>query len=323
MAWLFPVSAAVTGDAEHYITVEAPAELSLPGQLDACRSATPRPCSACGCRPKARSSAASMSATPPTRRRWCARAACSQEPLDSPVAVSLVQQPPLPGGKVAMLAYHLEDGSPARQARRSRPDTCAASRRTASAISGAPGSAPASDGPSCAVDQTNNVFDELIDVLAANGATLGRATACAPGSTSRTWMSSIRTWSPAAARCSSAHGLTRDTHYIASTGIEGACAHRYDIGADGCLFHSRPGARAGVVSERPRPALRDQGLQRHIRARHAHRLRRPGASFHFRHRQHRRRRPGGASWATCGASSTARWAMSRRCCARAARGSTT
>ena len=25
------------------------------------------------------------------------------------------------------------------------------------------------------------------------------------------------------------HGLTRDTHYIASTGIEGACAHRYDM----------------------------------------------------------------------------------------------
>ena len=24
------------------------------------------------------------------------------------------------------------------------------------------------------------------------------------------------------------HGLTRDTHYIASTGIEGACSHRYD-----------------------------------------------------------------------------------------------
>ncbi|MBM3558157.1 MAG: hypothetical protein FJX47_21665, partial [Alphaproteobacteria bacterium] len=25
------------------------------------------------------------------------------------------------------------------------------------------------------------------------------------------------------------HGMTKDTHFIASTGIEGACAHRYDL----------------------------------------------------------------------------------------------
>lgn len=31
-----------------------------------------------------------------------------REPLDNPVAVSMVQQTPLPGGKVAMLAYHLD-----------------------------------------------------------------------------------------------------------------------------------------------------------------------------------------------------------------------
>ena len=35
------------------------------------------------------------------------------------------------------------------------------------------------------------------------------------------------------------HGLTGATHFIASTGIEGACAHRYDVVAMDAYSNAR------------------------------------------------------------------------------------
>lgn len=72
------------------------------------------------------------------------------------------------------------------------------------------------------------MFSDLIGTLSANGAML--AENCV-----RTWIYvkdvDVFYQDMVAARTElfARHGLTRETHYLASTGIEGACAHRYDV----------------------------------------------------------------------------------------------
>src|ERR671939_2083204 len=76
--------------------------------------------------------------------------------------------------------------------------------------------------------QTRGIFNGLIDILAREGGTLRDH--CV-----RTWIylkdvdvfyqGMVDSRRELFAR----HGLTEETHYIASTGIEGACAHRFDL----------------------------------------------------------------------------------------------
>jgi enamine deaminase RidA (YjgF/YER057c/UK114 family) len=150
-----------------------------------------------------------------------------QEPFDSPVAVSLVQQPPLPSGKVALLAYHVD--SPARLIkRRVSPGHLLVEGGGPSHLWSTQLCAGNVEGPADAADQTRGVFNRLVDTLATNGANL--AENCV-----RTWIYvkdvDVFYQDMVAARSElfERHGLTRDTHYLASTGIEGACSHRYDV----------------------------------------------------------------------------------------------
>ncbi len=149
-----------------------------------------------------------------------------QEPLQSPVAVSIVQQPPLPGGKVAMLAYHVD--GPAPVAKRVLSDGHMLMQRgslghlwSTRLCAGESEHAPSTGG------QTRLVFDRLIEKLTENAANL--AENCV-----RTWIYVkdvdvfYQEMVDARSELFNRHGLTRETHYIASTGIEGSCAHRYD-----------------------------------------------------------------------------------------------
>ena len=88
--------------------------------------------------------------------------------------------------------------------------------------------AAADVGPASAADQTREVFRDLIGALAAQGGTLRDD--CV-----RTWLY-IRDVDvfytdmvKSRAEIFKREGLTGDTHFIASTGIEGACAHHYDL----------------------------------------------------------------------------------------------
>jgi enamine deaminase RidA (YjgF/YER057c/UK114 family) len=129
-------------------------------------------------------------------------------------AISLIRQPPLPDGKVAMIAYHIEgidrqvSGSPTHVVL-NRPDythlfltqICAPDVESS-------------------YDQTAAMFAEADTQLARHGMSLET-------DTQRTWlyvqnvdanyMGMVRARREHFAR----HGLTADTHYIASTGIEG------------------------------------------------------------------------------------------------------
>jgi enamine deaminase RidA (YjgF/YER057c/UK114 family) len=144
-----------------------------------------------------------------------------------PVAVSLVQQPPLPGHKIALLAYHV-DGDTSFVKRRLSPQhmvmkkagrrhlwsTGLRSGRTEPGVSG--------------FTETTTVFRQLTETLAEQGGTL--AADCV-----RTWLyvKGVDVFYQDVVDSRIAyfdrHGLTRDTHYIASTAIEGASGHRYEV----------------------------------------------------------------------------------------------
>lgn len=146
----------------------------------------------------------------------------------SPVAVSIVQQAPLSGAKVALLAYHIDPGAPLSKERLSTRHVLIR-RDGLGHLWSTRLCAGACDARADPVQvQTQEVFDDLIAALAAQGGRLRDH--CV-----RTWlylknvdvfyqgMVDVRT------EIFEREGLTADTHYISSTGIEGACAHRSDL----------------------------------------------------------------------------------------------
>jgi len=216
-----------SGNAEHYITVEARGDFSLPRQLDSISQRYAEALQTLRLPPESAIFRRVYLSDAANQAALVRQSSLCQEPFDSPVAVSLVQQPPLPGGKVALLAYHLE--SPTRVSKRH------GGRGHVLVEQGDLGHlwstqlcAGNTDRPSDAAEQTRDVFDRLIDTLAANGGNL--AENCV-----RTWLYvkdvDVFYQDMVAARTAlfERHGLTRDTHYLASTGIEGACSHRYDV----------------------------------------------------------------------------------------------
>ncbi len=148
-------------------------------------------------------------------------------PQEGPVAVSRVQQRPLPAGKVALLAYHVTDpcGLSKRQIGRGQ---VVAEKNGARHLWTAGLCAGARTGAVSAEAQTRGVFADLIGVLEANGGSLREH--CV-----RTWIyvKGIDVFYPGVVNSRRAlfaeQGLTQATHYIASTGIEGACAHASDV----------------------------------------------------------------------------------------------
>ncbi len=147
---------------------------------------------------------------------------------EGPVSVSVVQQRPLPAGKISMLAYHIRGVSPLVK-RRLSPGHVIVERNklkhlwSAGLVTGA-GSAAAASSQA----QTGVILDDLINVLAGQGGSLRD--------------NCVRTWIyikdvdvfyqgmvDARRKRFARQGLTRGTHYIASTGIEGNCGGRFDL----------------------------------------------------------------------------------------------
>lgn len=148
-------------------------------------------------------------------------------PQEDPVAVSKVGQRPLSGAKLALLAYHVTD--PAGLAKhRFGPDQLLVEKNGARHLWTTGFCAAQSAGPVSAEAQTRDVFGDLIGALGAHGARLREH--CV-----RTWIyvkdvDVFYAGVVAGRRAVFAEqGLTEATHYIASTGIEGACAHRSDV----------------------------------------------------------------------------------------------
>ncbi|HQU17264.1 MAG: hypothetical protein B7Z66_11030 [Chromatiales bacterium 21-64-14] len=146
----------------------------------------------------------------------------------NPVAVSIVQQPPLSGAKIALLAYHIASPEPLVKERLSTRHVLVRHNGLGHLWSTrlCAGACDACADP--VQTQTSEIFEDLIKALAAQGGTLREH--CI-----RTWLyiKAIDVFYQgmvdARTEIFTRHGLTPATHYIASTGIEGACAHRSDL----------------------------------------------------------------------------------------------
>ncbi len=143
------------------------------------------------------------------------------------MAVSLVQQPPLTGAKLSLLAYHVSEGAPVHKRRLSANHLLVekGSHRHLWTTGLCAGETGADAMPAV---QTRALFHDLVGRLADEGGTLRDH--CV-----RTWiyLKDVDVFYQGMVDSRGAvfaeQGLTADTHYIASTGIEGACAHRYDL----------------------------------------------------------------------------------------------
>jgi enamine deaminase RidA (YjgF/YER057c/UK114 family) len=150
------------------------------------------------------------------------RSSLVQETPQHPVAVSIIEQQPLRGEKIALFAYHV-----------TTPSSCIKHRLSPHHLLVKFGGQHhlwsthlhdnSEESRLSAETQTHGIFDNLIDVLATKQATL-------LDNCLRTWIylkdvdvfyhGMVKARNDLFAR----HHLTKDSHYIASTGIEGACA---------------------------------------------------------------------------------------------------
>ena len=214
-----------TGGAEHFIVVEAPAEPDLGGQIAILEKRYAEARAFLGLGPETAvfrrlflSDAMNQAA------ELCASDLVAERAGD-PVAVSIVQQPPLSGAKIALLAYHVE--GPLTK-RRLSPHHVVIETAGSRHLWSTRLCAGAADRPGSARRQTEALFDDLIATLSAAGGTLRDH--------------GVRTWiyvkdidafyhEMVAARRAlfTRQGMTAETHYLASTCIEGACAHRFDL----------------------------------------------------------------------------------------------
>jgi enamine deaminase RidA (YjgF/YER057c/UK114 family) len=216
-----------SGQAEHFITVDAPGDATLARQLDVVAQRYAEALQTLNLTPESAVFRRIYVSDAANQAEQVRESSVFREPLDCPVAVSLVQQPPLRDSKVALFAYHLDGMSAARKTEVAPGhvlvrngdlghlwSTGLCTRDTA--------------GPSDAAAQTRDVFANLTGALAAHSARL--ADQCV-----RTWIYVrdvdvfYQDMVDARTDLFDREGLRRDTHYLASTGIEGACAHRYDV----------------------------------------------------------------------------------------------
>ncbi len=216
-----------SGSSEHTITIEAPADLDLAFQLDAVAQAYAESLQTLKLRPQTAVFRRIFVSDIANQAKQIRESSLYCEPLASPVAVSIVQQPPTSGAKVAMLAYHIESEAQLIK-HKIAPGQVVVERGVLGHLWTTQLCAGDDVGPSAAVDQTRAVFNALINVI--EGCCTTFADSCV-----RTWIYLkqvdvfYQDMVEARRELFDHHGLTGETHYIASTGIEGACAHRYDV----------------------------------------------------------------------------------------------
>jgi enamine deaminase RidA (YjgF/YER057c/UK114 family) len=218
----------VGGTVEHFISVTADGTRDLGGQIEQILE-----------RYQAAQDALGLAAETAVFRRVFISDAMNQAKLlresalvrttsDDPVAVSLVQQPPLPGAKLALLAYHRAGEGPIFKRRLSPHHLLVTTPGQQRHLWTTGLCAAESGAATSSALQTREIFGELIQSLAQQGATLRDH--CL-----RTWIYLkdvdvfYQGMVEARAAVFAAAGLRDDTHFIASTGIEGGCAHRYDL----------------------------------------------------------------------------------------------
>lgn len=139
--------------------------------------------------------------------------------VEAPCAVSIIGQPPMPGGKIALWAYHVSETEKATPTRRTGNQLELQRGELTHYWSTSTCDSESSDSAS----QTDTIFCHFDKELADNGMQLSENVV-------RTWLyvrdvdSNYQGLVDARREYFHKHGLCPDTHYIASTGIEGRTA---------------------------------------------------------------------------------------------------
>ncbi|MHB1657005.1 MAG: Rid family hydrolase [Burkholderiales bacterium] len=213
---------------EHFISVEAPPGLAFSEQLEIVRQRYALAIESLGLSPQSAVFRRIFLSDVLNQADLVHQSLLVAETPGNPVAVSIVQQPPLSGAKIALLAYHIDSPEPFVKQRISPQHVVIEKNGLRHLWSTRLCSGASDSSPPPVTEQTRQAFTGLIDTLAGLGGTLRDH--CI-----RTWiylrnvdvfyqgMVDSRT------ELFEEQGLTADTHYIASTGIEGACAHRSDL----------------------------------------------------------------------------------------------
>lgn len=215
------------GGAEHYIAVSPPPGGTFKEQMDRLGEAYRDAIGALGLGPETA-----------IFRRLFVSDIMNQAPLlrdtelmgelgSNPVAVSLIQQPPLRGSKISMLAYHVESPTPMTKTRLSKKHVLI-EKNGLKHLWSTRLCAECNQGPASVDDQTHRIFDDLLKALGSQGGVL-------KDNCIRTWIylkdvdASYQGMAARRNELFTRNGMNGDGPYIASTGIEGACAHRHDL----------------------------------------------------------------------------------------------
>lgn len=214
-----------TGGAEHYIVSTAPPDLDLAGQLDYLQTRYFEAQKSLGLVPETAVFRRLFLSDPINQTAAVRNSALFRDPSESPVSVSVVGQAPM-GSKIALLAYHISDVS--LRKRRLSPKHLLVEKNGRRHLWSTRLCAATHGAPSVADAQTWEVFSDLIGTLTTLGGNLREN--CV-----RTWLYIkdvdvfYRAMVETRGKLFRQHGLTEATHYISSTGIQGACSHQYDV----------------------------------------------------------------------------------------------
>ncbi|OGR41868.1 MAG: hypothetical protein A2X35_11185 [Elusimicrobia bacterium GWA2_61_42] len=211
------------GEKEHFLFIKAPGSGAFEDQLKAVEERYAAAQSSLGL-PPGSAVFRRVFLSDVLNQEALVRQSALADPAD-PVALSIVQQPPLPGGRIALLAYHVQGRAPLSK-RRLSPNHVLIEKNGLGHLWSA--GLCAGGGAASAEAQTRAVFAGLTGALESQGGSLEKH--CV-----RTWiyLKNVDVFYQgmvdARRELFARQGLTADTHYIASTGIEGACGGRLDL----------------------------------------------------------------------------------------------
>ena len=215
------------GGTEHYLCVEATGALDLRDQIELIQDRYAAAQEALGLAPETAVFRRLFLSDTINQAARVRESPLARDPPESPVAVSIVQQPPLPGAKIALFAYHVAGGGDFTKRRLSARHVLA-ERNGLGHLWSTRLCAGAHESTASAAAQTRELFADLVGTLETQGGTLRDH--CV-----RTWVYLkdvdvfYQDMVHSRRQLFAEQGLTGATHFIASTGIEGACAHRHDL----------------------------------------------------------------------------------------------
>ena len=219
--------AGATGGAEHYITVEPSDDGDFASQLDSVTQRYAAILRERGLSPESAIFRRILVSDILNQAEAVNASRLVDDPAAGPVAVSLVQQPPLPGHKIALLAYHV-DGDASLTKRLLSPQQLAVDKAGLRHLWSTGLRSGRTEPGVSSLEETTTVFRQLIDTLHQQDGTL--AANCV-----RTWLyiKGVDVFYQDVVDSRTGlfdrYGLTRDTHYIASTAIEGSGGDRYEV----------------------------------------------------------------------------------------------